>query len=308
MNGTQRITCDWLKQSGLTDTELLLEALLRRGFLAYRDEQGVWLGTGSHPEDIDVLQRIAGLAVDPLYGHKDRMARVRFNHAGTSQMEAALQIVGLPQNRGFIAWAHMPYSPSGGEWGDYRAMVWGSKVATCPTRLLHKQPLGYIALDIGVALLVKALPLARVATHAWSCDGHGRSPATIRFRSRWDTLWGDAVFNALKADTHSSNWTWTRDRDLQVTPKSEFSNSEVMEMLNDIQTFARRLLQQGTIDKIGKARKRTLIALGESPPDAKRFTQEAQGQLAEEFTHFPQSQQVLFGLPVQFGKDNLLPA
>ena len=54
-------------------------------------------------------------------------------------------------------------------------------------------------------------------------------------------------------------------------------------MLNDIQTFARRLLQQGTIDKIGKARKRTLIALGESPPDAKRFTQEAQGQLAEEF-------------------------
>lgn len=306
MNGTQRITCDWLHQSGLADTELLLEALLRRGFLAYRDEQGVWLGTGSHPEDIDVLQRIAGLAVDPLYGHKDRMARVRFNLAGTSEMEAALQIVGLPQNRGFIAWAHMPYSPSGGEWGDYRAMVWGSKVATCPTRLLHKQPLGYIALDIGVALLVKALPLARVATHAWSCDGHGRSPATIRFRSCWDTLWGDAVFNALEADTHSSNWKWTRD--LEITPKSEFSDSELIGMLNDIQTFARRLLHQGTIDMIGKARQRTLIALGETPPDAKRFTEEAQGQLVEEFTNPAPSQQALFGLPVQCDKDNLLPA
>lgn len=79
-------------------------------------------------------------------------------------------------------------------------------------------------------------------------------------------------------------------------------------MLNDIQTFARRLLHQGTIDMIGKARQRTLIALGETPPDAKRFTEEAQGQLVEEFTNPAPSQQALFGLPVQCDKDNLLPA
>ena len=143
MNGTQRITCDWLKQSGLTDTELLLEALLGRGFLAYHDEQGIWLGTSSQAEEIDVLERIAGVAVEGRPPTRSRIARVRFNLAGTSEMEAALQIVGLPQNRGFIATAHMPYSPSGGEWGDYRAMVWGSKVAACPTRLLHKQPQGW---------------------------------------------------------------------------------------------------------------------------------------------------------------------
>ncbi len=187
----------------------------------------------------------------------------------------------------------MPYSAPGREWGDYRTMVWGSKVATCPTRLLHMRPLGYIALDVGVALLVKALPLARVATHAWSCDGHGSRPATIQFRFFWDTLWGNAIFNALKADTHSSNWKWTGG--LHIAPKSEFGDDEMLAMLNDIQHFARRLLHLGTIDKIGQARQRTLTALGESPPDAKCFAQEAQSQLAEEFNCLDRGQQALLG-------------
>lgn len=54
-------------------------------------------------------------------------------------------------------------------------------------------------------------------------------------------------------------------------------------MLNDIQHIARRLLHQRTIDKIGRARVRTLEAFGESPPIAERFAQEARHQLADEF-------------------------
>ena len=72
MHTTQKVTCDWLRQSGLEDEELLLEALLRRGFLAYRDDNGVWIGTGSHPEDIEVLRVVNGLVVEPMLGVTSR--------------------------------------------------------------------------------------------------------------------------------------------------------------------------------------------------------------------------------------------
>ena len=55
-------------------------------------------------------------------------------------------------------------------------------------------------------------------------------------------------------------------------------------MLNDIQHFARRLLNQDVIDKIGRARVKTLEVFGETVPTTERFAQEAQTQLAEEFT------------------------
>ena len=45
MNRTQCATSAWLLQSNLVGDELLLEGLLRRGFLAYRNNQGVWLGS-----------------------------------------------------------------------------------------------------------------------------------------------------------------------------------------------------------------------------------------------------------------------
>ncbi len=54
-------------------------------------------------------------------------------------------------------------------------------------------------------------------------------------------------------------------------------------MLNDIQHFAHRLLNQSTIDKIGLARFRTLEVFGDSSPITERFVQEARHQLAEEF-------------------------
>lgn len=49
------------------------------------------------------------------------------------------------------------------------------------------------ALDLGVALLVKTLSLARVAT-ALSCDGHGDKPARIDLFTR-GTFLGGAVYS-----------------------------------------------------------------------------------------------------------------
>jgi hypothetical protein len=69
-----------------------------------------------------------------------------------------------------------------------------------------------------------------------------------------------------------------------ITPHDGFGDAEVMGMLNDIQHFARRLLSQGTIDKIGCARIRTLEALGDHPPTGENFAQEARRQLAAEFS------------------------
>jgi hypothetical protein len=70
---------------------------------------------------------------------------------------------------------------------------------------------------------------------------------------------------------------------LNIAPQNGYGNAEVLGMLNDIQLFARRLLHQSAIDKIGRARVRTLEVFGNSPPGAESFVQEARRQLAEEF-------------------------
>lgn len=69
-----------------------------------------------------------------------------------------------------------------------------------------------------------------------------------------------------------------------ITPLGGFGDAQVLGMLNDIQNFARQLLNQSTIDKIGRARVKTLEVFGESPPSVELFSEEARRQLAEEFT------------------------
>jgi hypothetical protein len=285
MNRTQHITIDWLLQSGLVGDELVLEGLLRRGFLAYRDDQGVWLGTGSHTEDLDVLNLVTGLKVEPVSGHKDRMARVNMRSTRVRAMDVAIRIVAIPENHSFMSERISSCRGRAGyEWVGYRNMVWGSKIPTCPTGYIKRglnNRLGYDALDLGVALLVKAFPLARIATTFPSCDGHGSSTAAISFASEWEPHWGKTVFNILGVVTPYSTWTWRSG--VTIAPHGEFSDAEVLGMLNDIQHFARRLLEESTIDKIGRARVRTLDAFGESPPSIECFAEEARRQLALEF-------------------------
>lgn len=288
MNRTQRITSDWLQQSGLVGDELLLEGLLRRGFLAYRDDHGVWLGTGSHPADLDVLQLVDGLEVKPLSDHKDRMARVKLRSTGVLAMGVAVATVSLPENHfgGHSLWTGcgIPGFLGGEGWDSFRKMAWGAKLPTCPMQERSCSKVNN-ALDLGVALLVKAFPLARVATRI-CCDGHGDRPAWISFHSDWNALWSKAVFDVLGDATPNSTWIWGTEvgSNLHVAPHGGFGDAEMLGMLNDIQHFARRLLNQNTIDKIGRARVRTLEAFGNYPPIAERFAQEARRQLADELT------------------------
>ena len=285
MNRTQRITSEWLRQAGLAGDELLLEALLRRGFLAFRDAQGVWLGTGSHPADLEVLMHVDGLEVVKHASHKDRMARVKSKSPDVPMMGVAVAIVGLPENHleghSLMTGWGIPGFIGSAQWNSYRKMAWGAKLPTCPMTELGRSEVRD-ALDVGVALLVKVLPLARVATRV-CCDGHGEKPAWISMCSDWSALWGKAVFDVLAEAAPNSMWKWNSD--LHIAPQGEYSDMDVLGMLNDIQRFSRRLLNQSTIDKIGRARGKTLEAFGEFPPHAERFAQEARHQLREEFTY-----------------------
>lgn len=96
LNRTQRITFDWIIRSGLHGKGLLLEALLRRGFLAFEDEHGVCLGSGSHIEDIKVLQLIQGIVVEAVTDCDDKMAAVSLRYKSDMQaLDAIKQIIAV---------------------------------------------------------------------------------------------------------------------------------------------------------------------------------------------------------------------
>lgn len=280
MNRTQKLTIDWITRSGLESEGCLLEALLRRGFLAFRDEKRVWLGSGSHPEDIKVLQLIPSIVVEAVTDSDEKVASVRLlDNAEASSLDAIREIIAIPEHHsgnnggGFTTFGPAPYLPH--VWGTYRNMKWGAKPPVCPSTKQEEQICG--ALDTGIALLVKALPLARVATST-SCDGHGMHPGYISFHFPWDTPWSEAVFKALKLRTPNSIWTWGDSR-LDIRPVGAFDDSGVLCMLNDIQAFARSLLNQKIIKMIGAARTETLDLFGAIPPSIESFSNQSRLQL-----------------------------
>ena len=286
-NATQRITIEWLRRSSLTGNELLLEALLRRGFLVFRDEDGVWLAKGSHPLDLEVLSLVAGLEVEPVHGHERRMARVKVQSPRMRTMDIAIQIATLPSAAGHFLAGH-----TSNEWDRYRNMVWGAKVPACHIDELYESPGGQDLIwlsdshcsgtpDMGVTLLVKAFPLGRILT-TYSCDGHGSLPALICFGYIWCGYWAEAVFDTLEMATPNSKWDWDKSS-LKIEPIGGYGDAQILNMFNDIQYFARRLMEQSTIDKIGRARIKTLQAIGDHLPTSERFVEEARRQLAVEF-------------------------
>lgn len=288
MNYTQKTTLDWINQSNLDNDALLLEALLRRGFLAFRDEEGVWLGTGSTWRDRQVLDLVEGIALEHGHGRNrspEKLAAVRMRPSFEGQVrEICARIVGLPEHHygdRLGRWTRVGVGGSvGNGWRSYCAMRWGAKLDVCPVQYSDglNQRIVANALDSGIALLVKALPLARVATSC-SCDGHGKKPARIFFHFPWDVLWGKAVFDALNVPLPQSKWVWRKDY-VEINPAGDFNDETTLGMLNDIQKFARTLLNKGLIDRIGVARKRTIAAFGENRPASDAdFSEIAQREL-----------------------------
>lgn len=274
MNRTQRLTAGWLAASGLEADALLREALWRRGFLALADAEGTFLAPGSHPDDARALADLDGLTVVTSAWPGERgAARVRYTTPAPTRAEAvwiATAVLALPEHQveprlgGFTQVGPGPYLRPG--WDQYRAMRWGAKLAVSPD------------LDLGVALLVKALPLARAAT-ALSCDGHGERAATIELFSPWDVEWCKAVFDAVPVPTPASRWRW-RERTLSIAPTGGFDDAGVLALLDDIQARARSFLDAAVVDRLGAARARVLARFGADAPTAVSFAAAAAHALA----------------------------
>lgn len=288
MNRTQLITSDWLLKSGLRGKKLLLEALLRRGFLAYADAEGVWLGTGSHFEDVYILELIDGLKVDVVTNHRESIGEIIYDTGNVPTKTVAQSIIAIPEHRGMSGQGLGVWGVQD-NWSSYTAMRWGAKMAICPTQN------GEIptnentnALDLGVALLVKAFPLACVAT-AGCCDGHGEEGASVRFNFKWDAWWGKCVFDVLNVDIQNSEWDWgikNNEKVLTINPLFGFEDTSVKGMLDDIQKFSRQLLNKEVIGKIRRARAKTLeqFSIDESQVSFFiTFDKVARQQLAKEF-------------------------
>ena len=276
-NRTAALLLSELRNRELDIDETLLTALRRRGFLALVDDGGIWLATGSHADDVEMLRTIDGLVVRPVTGDPARAARVSIR-GGHAPLDVARHIVGLPehhvggQHGGFTSFGPGPFL--GTCWANYRAMEWGAKLAACPT----ERDWGAGALDVGVGLLVKTLPLARVAT-SLSCDGHGRRPAWVALHYPWDLPWARAVFDTLGAPDPAVQWSW-REQHIRVEPRDGFTDAAVTRMLLDVQTRSQRLLDQGVIDAIGRARRQVVDEFGEDAPTVAAFAATAARVLA----------------------------
>ena len=283
-NNIWRITAKLIAESDLKGQALLLEALLRRGFLAYKEKETVWLGTGSHPNDIEVLHFVDGLVVTPIAGHADRIARLEFSQSLSSESDVAQAIISLPENHlhGHGLWTSAGLGPHvRPTWTRFRHMHWGAKLAVCPMKAAT-QNIVENALDVGVALLVKTLPLARVAT-TYSCDGHGQQQARISLHYELDAIWGASVFEHLMPPPRNSVWTWSSENgsSLMIEPVGGYGDDEVKGMLDDIQTYSRRLLEVESINRIGLARRATLETFAKYPypPSANIFAVEARRRI-----------------------------
>ena len=68
---------------------------------------------------------------------------------------------------------------------------------------------------------------------------------------------------------------------VQVEPLAGLGDASIKGMLDDIQIFARRLMDQRVISKVGLARSKTLAALPYEPT-VSRFAEEAGRQLPAE--------------------------
>jgi hypothetical protein len=249
--------------------------------LAYRDEAGVWLGTGSHPDDLIVLKWVHGLSICPEIRDAARLASIRFNTSNRSvQLSSVAGILSIPQNTTFMSELAYPYQLRVGTWAQYSASVWGTKLSVCPSTYLRGRWLGYDALDAGIALLVKAWPLARVSTAFGSCDGHGRSAPSVGLGTNWDRRWAKAVFESLAVPTPHSVWFEPGHSNRIRSINNQYDDASLLGLMDDIQRFARRLLDMNVIEKIGCARAMTLEKFGLQEPNIDDFAVEAERQLA----------------------------
>ncbi len=281
-NRTQTLMIEQLHHHRPQGPNLLRESLLGRGFLAFANGDGVSLGSGSHQDDLRVLEQIPGLHVRRLVNDRDRVAAISLG-PGSDGLDVATRILSLGEHHvgdrygGFTGYGPGPRVSEC--WTTYTQMVWGAKLAVCPARAPHQRRVPN-ALDAGIGLLVKVLPLGRIAS-SLSCDGHGTRPAHVSFHFPFDVPWARTVFGALGPADPAVEWSWG-DGGVSIQPREGFEDDAVICMLKDIQTRARRLLDRQIIEAIGRARRALLDEFGDDGPTLNAFTVAAERVIERE--------------------------
>jgi hypothetical protein len=223
-----------LEISATEGNKILIEALLRRGFLAVQDGVRIYLAEGSHWADTAILNKaVEGLTCTQVSKSGKALVTIDPRHQ-TRLRDIAFAIVDIPDHPGGMTTANLAtyVKPT---WKEYKEMVWGAKLAVVPPYMWGNFGAG--TLDTGIALLVKALPLARVGTRL-SCDGHCIRPASVDFFFDWDVVWLLAVFNLLRFSPRASAWSWTVPLGRWGIGRLEIKSlreGDVIGMLSDIQ-------------------------------------------------------------------------
>ncbi len=233
--------------------ELLVEALLRRGFLAALQDGNAFLAPGSHPDDVEVL----GQCLDLRPGRDKRGSQARGKlstgrwlspRSGESFHEAALRVIAVPESTGFTNGGFEPRRGGWPRWGNYRSWSWGTSVPVCSST-------GGGSLDVGVALLVKALPLLGCST-AFSCDGHGTGAAKVRLRTPWDAAWLRAYLDESGVLSQVDATIWDVGAEEPVVRIVPLESPR--ELLEDVQRVARCALDFHQAQVIRQARLQAL--------------------------------------------------
>lgn len=156
--------------------------LLWRGFLVRRENNAIFLCTGSAKGDLEMLQDF-GFPVRPIQNHPDNSAEILdpgaiddevlfrlFNHSRWPRLGGPFGIdVNFDQ-----------------DWDTFQRRKFGAKL-----------PVGL--LDPGIALLVKVLPV--LGLHVIdACDGHLAHAPWIRFLSEYHLSWARLVLPMFTAD------------------------------------------------------------------------------------------------------------
>lgn len=260
MQFTQQIVYELIKQRVSCSLSLLFEALLWRGFLAILHNNRIFLARGSHYSDLKVLSCIDGLQI--IESEDSTVAAEVKIQRNSDPLYIAKTIISLPHHDHTMCAVSVNGFWGAPTWSNYKKMKWGAKCPVCPTENIH-EPHAHNALDTGVALLVKALPLARVAT-TYSCDGHGERGADVWFYYLWDELWSRAIFSVLGGEEKfscNSSWEW-KQKKLRINPNPpQLDGNSCLLMFYDIQKFSRALMDPLTILKIEVGRRKLLDEL-----------------------------------------------
>lgn len=241
------------------DVELIYEALARRGFLVTLRGDDILVPRGPHEADICLVSRF--VRVQRLH---NPLWQARLIPRGDDPWDDAEAILELRAPKGLFT--RRPFAEPE-SWISYRRQHHGHCVALRGNE-------GQSALDAGIAMVIKALPLLGVATWA-SCSGHGQGPAWLQTRTSYDLRWLRAVLSTVAPKLTACRV----DVDSEVLKASfvpdGLADDQLIALLDDLQRLARSVLEPGVSRSVLETRRAVLEELGEEKPELVEFERHA---------------------------------